>query len=76
MDRSYLRLKNVVFSYDLPTKLIRKLYLNKVRIYASGQNLYTWSNYQGSDPERVMNSSSRGGVPQIRIIKVGLNVTL
>jgi TonB-linked SusC/RagA family outer membrane protein len=76
MDRSYLRLKNFVVSYDLPAKISKLLFLTKVRVYASGQNLYTWTNYKGFDPERVTNASARGGVPQTRIIKFGLNVTL
>ncbi|MCX6307685.1 MAG: SusC/RagA family TonB-linked outer membrane protein, partial [Bacteroidia bacterium] len=76
MDRSYLRLKNFVISYDLPTKMSKMLSLTKLRIYASGQNLYTWTNYKGFDPERVTDADSRGGVPQTRILKVGLTVTL
>jgi len=76
MDRSYLRLKNIVFSYDLPTNFTRKLFLSKVKVYVSGQNLFTWTNYKGFDPERVTNADSRGGVPQIRILKAGLSVKL
>ncbi|MFA5418074.1 MAG: TonB-dependent receptor [Bacteroidales bacterium] len=76
MDRSYLRLKNVVLSYDLPGKLLRKTPISKFKIYVSGQNLYTWTNYMGFDPERKTDAGSRGGVPQTRILKFGLNVTL
>ena len=76
MDRSYLRLKNLMFSYNLPSNFTRKLFLNNVKIYVSGQNLFTWTNYKGFDPERVTDADSRGGVPQIRILKAGLSVKL
>jgi len=76
MDRSYLRLKYVVLSYDLPQKLLQVLPISSLRIYASGQNLYTWTNYKGFDPEQTRNASSRGGKPQARILKLGINVTL
>ncbi len=76
MDRSYLRLKNVILSYDLPDKIMNSLPLSRLRIYASGQNMYTWTNYKGFDPEQTRDASSRGGKPQARIMKIGINVTL
>ena len=76
MDRSYLRLKNVVLSYDLPTFITQKVSLSNVRVYVSGSNLYTWTNYKGFDPERTRDAGSRGGIPQARIIKIGITVTL
>ena len=59
-DGSYLRLKNVVFGYTLPDNLTRKWGMNKVRVYFSGSNLYTLTNYTGFDPE-VQDSSIDGG---------------
>jgi hypothetical protein len=50
-DGSYLRLKTVSLSYSLPTKLITKLSLTGVRFSLSAQNIFTWSNYSGLDPE-------------------------
>lgn len=50
-DGSYLRLKNVMLSYELPSKVAKKLSLNRAQIYVSLQNLWTWTNYSGMDPE-------------------------
>lgn len=48
-DGSFLRLKNLQFGYTLPDKLIRGI--NNIRVYASAQNLLTFTNYSGFDPE-------------------------
>lgn len=50
-DGSFLRLKTVSLGYTFPTKAIKKLNLNKLRVYVAGQNLWTLSNYSGYDPE-------------------------
>ena len=50
-DGSYLRLKNVSLSYELPAYLVEKMGFRKLIIYGSGQNLWTKTNYQGRDPE-------------------------
>lgn len=50
-DGSYLRLKNVTLSYDLPAKVAKKLSLARLQIYASLQNLWTLTSYSGLDPE-------------------------
>lgn len=50
-DGSYLRLKNISIGYTLGDKLINRLKLEQCRIYISAQNLYTWTNYSGYDPE-------------------------
>ena len=63
MNRSYLRLKNVTLSYDFPSSCFKKLYLSKLRVYVSAQNLYTWTNYDGFDPERTNDGGERGGIP-------------
>ena len=56
-DGSYLRLKNLTLGYTLPDKLIRKVKLSKVRVYASATNLFCLTRYSGYDPE-VSGSSS------------------
>ncbi|NGM63213.1 TonB-dependent receptor [Sphingobacterium sp. SGG-5] len=50
-DGSYLRLKTVALSYNLSQSLVGKLKMNGLELYASAQNLYTWTNYSGMDPE-------------------------
>ena len=75
MDRTYLRLKNVTLSYDFPFAMFKKLYLNKLRVYLSAQNLYTWTNYDGFDPERTNDGGERGGIPQAITYKIGIDLT-
>ncbi len=50
-DGSYLRLKTISLSYDLHKKWVNKLRLRSARIYATGYNLFTLTNYSGQDPE-------------------------
>lgn len=50
-DGSYLRVKNVQLSYSLPQKYYSKLAFNKVTLSAGVQNLFTFTNYSGYDPE-------------------------
>jgi TonB-linked SusC/RagA family outer membrane protein len=57
-DGSFLRLKTVSLGYTLPTNIINKIGMTKLRIYASAQNLYTWTKYSGFDPE-VSSSNSQ-----------------
>ena len=49
-DGSFLRLKTVNFAYNLPLKE-NKLGLTNLKFTLSGQNLFTWTNYTGFDPE-------------------------
>lgn len=50
-DGSYIRLKNLALGYTLPSKVSDKLGLQSVRLSVSGQNLLTFTNYSGLDPE-------------------------
>ena len=50
-DGSFLRLKTVQLSYDLPRRTVARMGVDSFRIFVSGQNLYTWTNYSGLDPE-------------------------
>lgn len=50
-DGSFLRLKTVSIGYRLPARWMKKIRMKSLRIYASGQNLYTWTRYTGFDPE-------------------------
>ena len=55
-DGSYLKLSNVTFGYTFPRKMLKKIGVSKLRLYATGSNLLTWTKYSGFDPE----SSTRG----------------
>ncbi|NCI47711.1 SusC/RagA family TonB-linked outer membrane protein [Sediminibacterium soli] len=79
-DNSYTRIKDVTLSYVFPQRTLDKLRLGSLTVYASGRNLYTFTNWIGWDPEN--NYSFRGSgdwtnnYPLTRSIVFGLNVTL
>lgn len=50
-DASFLRLRNVTLGYTFPRKLLRKMHFDTMRLYVSGENLWTLTNYSGPDPE-------------------------
>jgi TonB-dependent starch-binding outer membrane protein SusC len=50
-DGSFLRLKTVSLGYSLPASYLKKMKINSIRLSVSAQNLFTWTNYTGMDPE-------------------------
>jgi TonB-linked SusC/RagA family outer membrane protein len=81
-DGSFLRLNNLTIGYSLPTKLIKKFYLQKLRLYATGSNLFVLTNYTGYDPEVDTRRSTPAtpGVdysayPKSRSYNIGVNIT-
>jgi TonB-linked SusC/RagA family outer membrane protein len=80
-DGSYLRLKTVNLSYRFSKDIVDKLKINSLELYASGQNLVTWTDYSGFDPEvSVERSLITPGIdysayPIQRTFSFGLNVS-
>ena len=50
-DGSFLRLRNFTIGYTLPRKVLRKMHFDDMRVYVSGENLFTLTKYSGPDPE-------------------------
>lgn len=73
-DGSYLRIKNVTLSYNIPLDMQGKKIFNYVKVYLSGQNLYTFTDYTGFDPEVSTNGIDNNVYPLTRTISLGLNV--
>lgn len=76
-NASYLRLKNLMVGYTFPSHLVNKLKLQGLRVYFSGDNLFTISDFIG-DPERVIedNTSGRFAIyPQANVYSFGVKVT-
>lgn len=76
IDGSYLRVKNVQLSYSLPKKILnfgKNGGIDRVRIYAAGTNLLTFSSYKYLDPENP--GINNGYYPQQRTFSLGLNLT-
>lgn len=57
-DGSYLRLKTITLGYNFDKKILRKVGVQSLRLYAAGQNLYTWTKYSGLNPDVSTRSSS------------------
>lgn len=73
-EGSFLRLRNVTVAYNLPSDLASKMKLTSVRIYAQGQNIKTWTNYPGLDPEVGITGVDFGLYPQPRSYTVGIDI--
>lgn len=82
-DASFLRINNITIGYTLPKTWVKKAFLQNVRIYLTGYNLYCWTNYSGSDPEvdtmskkNAMNPGiDYAAYPKSRTFVGGINVT-
>ena len=80
-DGSYIRLKTLNVGYSLPKSILDKVKLSRVRLYVIGQNLLTWTDYTGYDPEitsgdnTTQQGTDTGIYPVFRSISGGLTVT-
>ena len=82
-DGSYLRLQNVSLGYSLPKSILDKLNMAKARIFLTGNNLYTWSDYTGYNPEVNLDSGDDqltpgldyGVYPLAKTYSLGINVS-
>ena len=75
-DGSYLRLKVLQLGYELPTKITKKLSLQKLRFFIQGENLFTITNYTGYDPEVGTRNGFDGGTyPQARTFTIGASIS-
>ena len=73
-DASFLRLKNLMLSYSLPSGLLKKTgFIRSLRVYAQGQNLLTFTNFSGLDPEGVANVYA-AQYPMSRQFTFGLDI--
>lgn len=62
-DGSYIRLRTMTLGYTLPEKVSRKIGISRLRIYLSGQNMWTWKHNSGFTPE-IYGSTLTGGMDQ------------
>jgi TonB-linked SusC/RagA family outer membrane protein len=87
-DGSYVRLKNVALAYNMPSRIIQRLGFSSARLSVSAQNLLTFTNYSGLDPEvsyfgsggesrgddNVIQGHDFGNYPNLRSITFGVNL--
>jgi TonB-linked SusC/RagA family outer membrane protein len=80
-DASFLRIQNVQLGYNLPSTLLEKIGLSKLRIYTSVNNVYTFTKYRGFDPAASNGAPIGGGIdygfyPSARTFILGVNASL
>lgn len=78
-DGSYLKIKDVTLGYTLPSAWLKKANINKVRIYVTGQNLFTFTKFNWYDPEVTSNNPITAGkyhfvYPSSRTFITGLSI--
>jgi TonB-linked SusC/RagA family outer membrane protein len=70
-DASYIRLKNVSVSWVIPQSWIQRIHATNLQVYLHGQNLLTFTNYKGLDPETQGLS-----LPPLQVLTVGIKLSL
>ena len=75
-DVSYLRLKNIELGYSLPKDVLKKININKLRVFVGAQNLLTFTGLEFFDPERANGNQSNRGAPLYKTVTFGMNVKL
>ncbi|MBC7914273.1 MAG: TonB-dependent receptor [Pyrinomonadaceae bacterium] len=78
---SYLRIRDITMGYTLPSRITTKAGMSNLRLYLTGQNLFTFTKYNGFNPE-ISNDASNpltpgvdyGGYPLAKTILLGLNL--
>jgi TonB-linked SusC/RagA family outer membrane protein len=79
-DGSYLRLKTLSLAYTVPERWVRGRGFSQARLYVTGTNVFTWTDYQGFDPEvssfgvgNLNRGIDIGSYPSARSVTVGFN---
>lgn len=71
-DASYLRIKNITLSYNLPKKWLSQIFLSQMKAFVSVENVATFTSLpSGIDPERI-----EWNYPAFRTVSFGINITL
>ncbi len=78
-DASFIRLKTLSLSYNLPKKWLQKYGITKLNVFATGYDLFTWTKYKGQDPEVSMPSATslvrdNATTPVSRRFALGINL--
>ncbi len=72
-DASFIRLRNLSFSYNLPSFIQNKLRIQGLKFFVRCQNLLTFTKFRGGDPE---NGSTNTVIPPLRMATAGFSITL
>lgn len=83
-DASFLRMKTITIKYDIPKKVLEKLHVKRLQVYATGYDLLTFTSYKGQDPEISLSSVNKlypmyidnAATPKPMRFAMGLNLNL
>jgi len=70
-DASYIRLKTASLGYNFPEKWLKKVNMSKAQLFVQGQNLFVLTSLKDVDPETL----SPGGLPPLKVISIGAQIT-
>lgn len=75
-DGDYVRFKTIQFGYSLPNDVINKAGISRIRVYLTGENMFTFTKYSGYDPEigGGVQGIDRGFYPQAKTGLLGINI--
>jgi hypothetical protein len=73
-QRSFVRLQNISFSYVFDKNFTKKLGILNLKAYVSGQNLFTWTKWDGWDPE-TGEGLTMSGSPVLKSFTAGLDIS-
>ena len=71
----FIRLRNLTMGVTVPSAWVRKINIDRCRLYMSGNNLLTWAKYDYYDPESVTNGSTNWGTPPLKTITFGIDLS-
>lgn len=75
LDASYLSLQNITFGYTLPKSVSSKLFINRLRVYATAENVAYWTKRKGFDPRMsAAYGAGSGSISPARTISGGLSI--
>ena len=79
MDASYMKIKQIQLGYNFPQQLLKKIFIDQFRIYASMDDWFTFTKYPGFDPEIIGQGASmgvdKGNYPTSKKVVFGVNIT-
>ena len=80
-DGSFLRINTITLGYTLPKKAIQKIRLSNLRFYATANNIHTFTDYTGYDPEIAVSASAltpgidNSSYPRAKSWVIGVNLS-
>lgn len=75
-NMQYLRLKNFEIGYNLPARWMKKLHLQRSRLYVQGLNLLTFDGLKEADVDPELNEANGNWYPVAKVVNFGINITL